>query len=285
MAANLLRAGHDVTVYNRTPGKERALVAKGAHAAGQIADACRGDAVVTMVADDAAVDGVAVGSQGLLASMAKKAIHVSMSTISVAMSKRLAVAHAAAGQSFVAAPVFGRPEAAAAAKLFILASGAPSAIATCQPLFDAIGQKTFRIGDEPSAANLVKLSGNFLLASAIEALGEAITLVAKAGVDRRQYVDLLTETLFAAPAYKTYGGLIAEQRFEPAGFAAPLGAKDIRLTLAAAESLLVPMPLASLLHDRFLALLAQGGEALDWSGIASMAARDAGQPRGPATVG
>lgn len=285
MAANLLRAGHDVTVYNRTPGKERALVAQGAHAAVQIADACRGDAVVTMVADDAAVEAVVVGSQGLLASMAKEAVHVSMSTISVAMSKRLAVAHAAAGQSFVAAPVFGRPEAAAAAKLFIVASGASDAIATCQPLFDAIGQKTFRIGDEPSAANLVKLSGNFLLASAIEALGEAITLVAKAGVDRRQYVDLLTETLFAAPAYRTYGGLIAEQRFEPAGFAAPLGAKDIRLTLAAAESLLVPMPLASLLRDRFLALLAQGGEALDWSGISGLAARDAGQPRGPASAG
>ena len=153
--------------------------------------------------------------------------------------------------------MIGRPDAAAAAKLFVVAAGAPEAVAACLPLFEAVGQRTFHIGDQPPLANLVKLSGNFLLASAIEALGEAVALVAKAGVDRRQYVDLLTATLFAAPAYRTYGGLIAEQRFEPAGFAAPLGAKDIRLTLAAAEGLRVPMPLASLLHDRFLALLAQ----------------------------
>jgi 3-hydroxyisobutyrate dehydrogenase-like beta-hydroxyacid dehydrogenase len=193
------------------------------------------------------------------------------------LSERLAAAHAAAGRGFVAATVFGRPEAAAAAKLFVVVAGAPDAIDVCLPLFEAVGQRTFRFGDEPPIANLVKLSGNFLLAAAIEALGEATALVAKAGVDRRRYVDLLTATLFAAPAYKTYGGLIAEERFEPAGFAAPLGAKDIRLTLAAAEGLRVPMPLASLLRDRFLALLAQGGEALDWSAIARLAAKDAGQ--------
>ncbi len=280
IAANLLRAGHDVTVHNRTPGKERALVEQGAHVAARVADASHGDAVITMLADDAAVEAVVFGEEGLLASLAKGAIHVSMSTIGVALSERLAAAHATAGQGFVAAPVFGRPEAAAAAKLFVVVAGVPDAIDACLPLFEAIGQRTFRIGDKPPAANLVKLSGNFLLASAIEALGEAIALVAKAGVDRRQYVDLLTATLFAAPAYKTYGGLIAEERYEPAGFAAPLGAKDIRLTLAAAESLRVPMPLASLLRDRFLALLAQGGEALDWSAIAHMAAKDAGQLRG-----
>ena len=220
------------------------------------------------------------GEAGLLASLPQGAIHVSMSTISVALSERLAAAHASAGQRFVAAPVLGRPDAAAAAKLFVVAAGAPEAVAACRPLFEAVGQRTFHIGDQPPLANLVKLSGNFLLASVIEALGEAVALVAKAGVDRRQYVDLLTSTLFAAPAYKTYGGLIAEQRFEPAGFAAPLGAKDIRLTLAAAEDLRVPMPLASLLRDRFLALLAQGGEALDWSAIARLAERDAGQMQG-----
>ena len=145
------------------------------------------------------------------------------------------------------------------------------------PLFEALGQKTFSVGTKPQAANLVKLSGNFLIASVIEALGEAIALVSKAGVDRRQYLELLTSTLFTAPVYKTYGGLIAEQKFEPAGFAAPLGHKDIRLTLAAAESLRVPMPLASLLRDRFLTLLAQGGESLDWSAIGQLAAKDAGQ--------
>lgn len=280
MAASLLRAGHEVTVHNRTPGKEQALVEQGAHPAAQVADACRGDAVITMLADDAAVEAVVFGDQKLLASLAPGAIHVSMSTIGIALSERLAAAHAAAGQGFVAAPVFGRPDAAAAAKLFVVAAGAPDAVDACRPLFEAMGQRTFCMGDRPPAANLVKLSGNFLLAAAIEALGEAVALVAKAGVDRRQYVDLLTATLFAAPAYKTYGGLIAEERFEPAGFAAPLGAKDIRLTLAAAESLRVPMPLASLLRDRFLALLAQGGEALDWSAIARLAAKDAGQVRG-----
>jgi len=140
-----------------------------------------------------------------------------------------------------------------------------------------MGQKTFPIGDQPKAANLVKLSGNFLSASVIEALGEALALVGKAGVDRRRYLDLLTSTLFTAPLYKTYGGLIAEERFEPAGFAAPLGHKDIRLTLAAAETLRVPMPFAAVLHDRFLTLLAHGGETLDWSAIGQLAAKDAGQ--------
>ena len=178
--------------------------------------------------------------------------------------------------AIVAAPVFGRPEAAAAAKLFIVAAGCGEDLAAVQPLFDAIGQRTFHIGERPSIANLVKLSGNFLLAAAIEALGEAVALVSKAGVDRAAYVDLLTSTLFAAPAYRTYGTLIAEQRFEPAGFAAPLGLKDIRLALAAADELHVPLPLASLVHDRLLALVAQGGEALDWSAMARLAARDAG---------
>jgi 3-hydroxyisobutyrate dehydrogenase-like beta-hydroxyacid dehydrogenase len=277
MAANLLGAGHEVTVYNRTLGKERALVELGAHAAGRVADACQGEAVVTMLADDRAVEGVVFGDQGVIGSLGPGAIHLSMSTISVALSERLATAHANAGQRFVAAPVFGRPDVAAAGKLFIVAAGAPDAVTACSPLLEALGQKTFSVGDEPQAANLVKLSGNFLLASVIEGLGEAMALVGKAGVDRHQYLELLTSTLFTAPIYKTYGGLIAEGKFEPAGFAAPLGYKDIRLTLAAADSLRVPMPVASLLRDRFLTLLAQGGEALDWSGIGQLAARDAGQ--------
>ena len=277
MAANLLRAGHEVTVYNRTLGKERALVEQGARAAGRVADACQGEAVVTMLADDRAVEGVVFGDQGVIGSLGPRAIHLSMSTISVALSESLARAHAKAGQRFVAAPVFGRPDVAAAGKLFIVAAGAPDAVAACSPLLEALGQKTFSVGDEPQAANLVKLSGNFLLASVIEGLGEAMALVGKAGVDRHQYLELLTSTLFTAPVYKTYGGLIAEGKFEPAGFAAPLGYKDIRLTLAAADDLRVPMPVASLLRDRFLTLLAQGGEALDWSGIGQLAARDAGQ--------
>jgi len=277
MAANLIKAGHEVTVYNRTASKMKALVDQGAHPAAKVTDACRGEAVITMLADDGAVESIAFGDEGVTGGLGKGAIHISMSTISVALSERLAAAHAVAGQRFVAAPVFGRPEAAAAAKLFIVAAGAPGAVDACLPLFEALGQKTFNFGNNPQDANLVKLSGNFLIASTIEALGEAMALVGKAGINRGQYIDLLTSTLFSAPIYKIYGPLIAEQRFEPAGFAAPLGHKDIRLTLAAAETLRVPMPLASLLRDRFLTLFAHGGERLDWSAIARLAAEDSGQ--------
>lgn len=276
MTASLLRAGHEVTVYNRTPGKGQALVDQGARAVARVADACRGDAVITMLADDDAVGSVAFGEHGVIGGLGKGAIHISMSTISVALSERLAAAHAQAGQRFVAAPVFGRPEAAARAQLVIVAAGAPDAVNACAPLFEALGPRTFRIGDKPQAANLVKLSGNLLIATVIEALGEAMALVGKAGVDRRQYLDLLTSTLFNAPVYKTYGELIAGGKFEPAGFAARLGHKDICLALAAGEGLRVPLPLASLLRDRLLALLARGGEALDWSAIAQLAAKDAG---------
>ena len=180
------------------------------------------------------------------------------------------------GQRFVAAPVFGRPDVAAAGRLFIVAGGEPAAIEAAAPLLDAVGQKTFVVSDVPNAASLVKLSGNFLSASVIEALGEALALIAKGGVDQRQYLDILTSTLFDAPVYKIYGGLIAGGRFEPAGFAAPLGQKDIRLLLSAADDLRVPMPLASLLRDRFLTLMANGGEGLDWSAIGKLAAVDAG---------
>jgi 3-hydroxyisobutyrate dehydrogenase-like beta-hydroxyacid dehydrogenase len=276
IAANLLQAGHRLTVYNRTPGKDKELIAKGARAAAEVAEACRGEVVMTMLADDKAVEGVVHGERGIIASLPKGAIHVSSSTISTALSERLTAAHAEAGQRFVAAPVFGRPDAAAAAKLFVVAAGATDAVEHAMPLFEAIGQKTFVVSQTPKAANLVKLSGNFLIASVIESLGEAMALVAKGGVDKRQYLDILTTTLFGAPVYKTYGALIAEGKFEPAGFAVPLGQKDIRLVLAAAEELSVPLPLASLLRDRFLTLLAQGGEALDWSAIGGLAAKDAG---------
>jgi 3-hydroxyisobutyrate dehydrogenase-like beta-hydroxyacid dehydrogenase len=276
MAGNLIKAGHTVSVYNRTPDKRSALIEQGALAAANIAEACRGEAVVTMLADDRAVESVVFGKGGVLGALNAGAIHISMSTISVALSERLAAAHAEIGQRFVTAPVFGRPDAAAAARLFIVTAGAPDTVAACRPLFEALSQRHFFIGEQPQMANLVKLSGNFLLASVIEALGEAMALVSKAGIDRRQYLDFLTATLFPAPAYNIYGALIAEGKFEPAAFAAPLGHKDIRLTLAAGERFFVPMPLASLLHDRFLALLAQGGEALDWSAIGGLAIKDAG---------
>lgn len=277
MAAQLLDAGHEVTVYNRSPEKAKPLQEKGGQVAADIAEACKGDVVITMLADDAAVESTVFSESGVLVSLKAVATHVSMSTISVSLSDRLAAAHEEVGQHYVSAPVFGRPEAAAAGKLFIVAAGAADTIAACQPLFDAMGQRIFEFGDQPSIANLVKLSGNFLIATVIESLGEAMALVGKAGVDRHQYLDLLTSTLFAAPVYKTYGGLIADENFEPAGFAAPLGLKDVRLTLAAAERLRVPLPIASLLRDRFITLLAQGGEKLDWSAISMLAARDAGE--------
>ena len=276
MAANLLKAGHRVTVYNRSPGKAEALVKQGATAARTVAEASRTEVVFTMLADDRAVEAVTFGDDGIVASLPAGATHVSSSTISVALSERLAAAHAEAGQRYAAAPVFGRPEAASAAKLFVVAAGAPQVLQPLSPLFDAIGQRTFVVGEQPATANLVKLSGNFLLASVIETLSEAVALVGKAGVDKQQYVDILTSTLFAAPAYQTYGGLIARQEFEPAGFAASLGLKDVRLVLAAGEQLQVPLPVASLLRDRFLTLVATGGGHLDWSALATLAARDAG---------
>jgi len=277
MAANLLNAGHDVTVYNRTRTKVEALVAQGAKAAAGVSDACRGDAVITMLANDDAVERVVFGDGGIIGSLPTGAPHISSSTISVALSEKLEAAHAKAGQRFVAAPVFGRPDVAAAGQLFVIAAGGRDTLDALAPLFDAIGQKTFVVSGTPKSANLVKLSGNFLIASVIESLGEAMALVGKGGVDRRQYLDILTSTLFDAPVYKTYGGLIADGTFEPAGFAAPLGYKDIRLTLAAAEDLRVPLPLASLLRDRFLTLLAYGGDKLDWSAIGQLAAKDAGE--------
>jgi 3-hydroxyisobutyrate dehydrogenase-like beta-hydroxyacid dehydrogenase len=277
MAARLLQAGHAVTVYNRSPEKMQPLRDLGAKMAARVSDACAGVAVFTMLANDEAVENVVLGEDGVLRHLGKGAVHISSSTISVALSERLAAAHAEAGQGFVAAPVFGRPDVAAAGELFVVAAGAQSAIDIANPLLEAIGQRTFVVSDKPARANLVKLTGNFLIASVIEAVGEAMALVDKGGVDRSTYLDILTSTLFSAPVYKTYGRLIADRKFEPAGFAAPLGQKDIRLTLAAAESLRVPMPLASLLRDRFLTLLAHGGERLDWSAIGHLPAQDAGE--------
>ena len=275
MAANLIKAGHEVTVYNRTRDKAVGLDAPIAATPGQAASGR--EVVFTMLANDAALEAVVHGPDGILAHLPEGAIHVSASTISVATADALTAAHQQAGQKFVSAPVFGRPDAAAAAKLFIAAAGTQADLARLQPLFEAIGQRVFVLSTTPSRANLVKLSGNFLIAAVIESLGEALALVAKGGVDEKAYLDLLTSTLFNAPVYKTYGQLLVDRKFEPAGFAAPLGQKDIRLVLAAAETLNVPLPIASLLRDRFLTLLAQGGEKLDWSAIGSLAAKDSGQ--------
>jgi 3-hydroxyisobutyrate dehydrogenase-like beta-hydroxyacid dehydrogenase len=276
MAGSLLKAGYQLSVYNRTPGRTAKLVELGAKAPGELAAVCASDVVITMVSNDEAVEKLVFGKSGVLTNMPKKAVHISCSTISVALSMRLAAAHETAGQQFLSAPVFGRPDAAAAGKLFVVVGGAAEVVQSCMPLFESIGQRTFQISERPDAANLVKISGNFLIASVIESLGEALALIGKGGVDRKKYLELLTSTLFNAPVYKTYGNLIVEGKFEPPGFAAPLGQKDIGLALAAADALRVPMPIASLLRDRFLTLLAAGGESLDWSAIGQLAARDAG---------
>jgi 3-hydroxyisobutyrate dehydrogenase-like beta-hydroxyacid dehydrogenase len=281
MAGRLIQAGHEVTVYNRTRAKAEALAAEGAKVAGSIAEACGGEAVITMLANDEAVESVVFGQGGILSSLAKGAVHISSSTISVALSDRLAKAHREAGQRFVAATVLGRPDAAAAGKLFVIAAGAPDALAEAAPLLDAVGQSTTRFGDTPSAANLVKLATNFLTASVIESLGEAMALMGKANIDRQHFLEFLTSGNFNAAVYRIFGELIIAESTPPAGFAAPLAFKDIRLALESGEKLGVPMPFASVLHDRFVELIANGGEQMDWSAIGKMASRDAGEPAIP----
>jgi 3-hydroxyisobutyrate dehydrogenase-like beta-hydroxyacid dehydrogenase len=276
MALNLLGAGHRVTVYNRSLAKAEALAPRGAQVAARVADACRGDVLITMLSDDTAVEDVIFGEGGALSTLGPNAIHISMSTISVALSDRLAEAHAKAGQRYVAAPVFGRPEAAAAAKLFIIAAGANAALTRCQPLFDVLGQKTFVVGARASMANLVKLSGNFLIASVLESLGEAFALVRKSGIDPQRFLDILTGTLFSAPIYRTYGPIVAAGSVPANGFKTSLALKDMRLALAAADASIVPMPVASLIRDHFIEAVAQGEGNADWSGLARLAARRAG---------
>jgi 3-hydroxyisobutyrate dehydrogenase-like beta-hydroxyacid dehydrogenase len=276
MAGSLIKAGHQVTVFNRTPGKSADLEAAGAKVAAGIAEACDADVVFTMLANDEAAESVVFGKPGIFDSLPKGAIHVSSSTISIELSDRLAAAHAEAGQGYVAATVLGRPNLAAEGQLFVIAAGADDALAKVAPLLDAVGQKTTRFGIKPSNANMVKLSVNFLFASVMESLGEAVALVAKGGIDKVAYVEFLTTTMFTAPAYKIYGELAVSDQPAPVGFAAPLGFKDIRLAIAASEKLGVPMPLLSLIHDRFVELMASGGEHMDWSAIGKLAQRDAG---------
>lgn len=275
MAMRLCQAGLDVTVFNRSAARMQPLVDAGARAARDIAEVCTADVVFTMLADDQALDAVVEGPAGMHQQLGSGAIHVSCSTISVARSARLADEHGDRKQGYIAAPVFGRPDAASAGKLFIAAAGKAELIDRVRPLFEVLGQRLYIVSDVPEKANLVKLSGNFMIATVIEALGEAMSLVEKGGVDRHQYLELLTSSLFNVPVYKNYGAMIADRKFEPAGFAAHLGQKDIRLVLAAAEELKVPLPFASILRDRFLNLAAHGGRDLDWSAIASLASDDA----------
>ena len=276
IARNLLEAGHGVTVYNRTRARAEELRPEGARVVDGVADVARAKIVMTMLADDRAVEAVAFGADGLLETLPARGIHVSLSTISPELSRRLTEAHAARGQSFVAAPVFGRPDAAAAKRLVVVAAGPAAAVEKVRDLLEDIGRELVVLGEDPPAANTLKLAGNFLIVAMLETLGEAFALLRKSGVEPSRFMEIVNGGLIQSPIYESYGRLIAAGRFEPAGFKLRLGLKDVRLLLAAAEEHAVPMPLASLLHDHLLSAVATGRGEADWSALAEVAARNAG---------
>jgi 3-hydroxyisobutyrate dehydrogenase-like beta-hydroxyacid dehydrogenase len=284
MARNIAGAGHQVTVYNRTRERAEAVVDVANLAASLDDLAHEREVVVTMLSDDAAVEEVAFGrpdetgrvTPGLVTAMPEDALHVSMSTISPAMSKRLEEAHRAAGQRYLAAPVFGRPEAAEARKLWVVAAGRHEDVDRARPIFEAVGAGSTVVGEDPWQANVVKLAGNFTIAAMIETLGEAFALARKSGVDAKTFLDVINSAVFKSPIYQNYGLTIADARFDPPGFRLRLGLKDVRLALKVADEANVPMPLASLLHDQMLALVASGSGDLDWSSFARLAAERAG---------
>lgn len=273
IAANLARASHELAVWNRSPDKARPLIDLGATlAASPRAVAMGRDIVFTMLGDDAALHAVLHGDQGLYAGLAPGAVHVSMSTIGVDTADELAAGHAGRGQGFLSAPVFGRPEAAIAAKLFIVAAGEQAYLQRANALFENISQRVFHVGAKPSNANLVKLCGNFMILAAIESLAEAMSLAHANGVAKRQLLDVLTGTLFDAPVYRNYGAILIEERFRPAGFAAPWGLKDMRLAGAAAARQGIAMPLLAILEQHLTETIANEGSDIDWSGIAKTVA-------------
>lgn len=276
MALNLVRAGHAVRVWNRSP--EAAAAVEGAIPVASPAEAFRGDAVVTMLSDDEAVRGVIVDS-GALADAPRGLVHVVTSTISVALVDELVALHRAAGIAYVGAPVFGRPTAAAAAQLNIVAAGDPDAIARVQPIFDALGVRTWRLGDEPHAAHAAKLAGNMMIALAIEAMAEATALTESYGVPAADFLEIVTDTLFASPAYKGYGATIASGTYEPAGFKLRLGLKDVRLAIEAGAAKGTSLPAAEVVRDALLEGIDLGFGEKDWSALAEVAHRRAGGRR------
>jgi 3-hydroxyisobutyrate dehydrogenase-like beta-hydroxyacid dehydrogenase len=280
MAANLLAAGHKVAVYNRTPSKAANLKSKGAVVAANPADvAMPGGIVFTMLSDDRALNTLCDAQPSFVERLGKGGLHVSLSTIAPATSTRLAEEHRKHGVAYVGAPVFGRPEAAAAAKLWICVSGPAAARERIRPLLATMGQRTFDFGEDPAAANVVKLCGNFMIASALEAMAEAFALAEKNGVDPASVADMLGATLFACPIYQNYGKLILANGFEDAKFRLVLGLKDVNLALDTAAASEMPMPLASMMRDRMLASIAKGRKDWDWTAVALEAAEDAGLRR------
>jgi 3-hydroxyisobutyrate dehydrogenase-like beta-hydroxyacid dehydrogenase len=275
MVQNMLKAGHTVRVWNRSPQRAEVLAAAGASVVGSPAEAFTGDAVFSMLADDAALR--AVIDAPLLEHAPRGLIHVNMATISVALAEELAHAHALRGLHYVAAPVMGRPDVAAAARLTIVAGGPAEAIDRVQPVFDAIGQKTWRIGSLPQQANVMKLAANFMIGSAVETLGEAASLVTAHGVAMQDFLDVITAGPFQGPVYQGYGKMIAERRYEPALFKARLGLKDVRLALAAADAVSTPMPVASVVRDSLIEAIAHGDGEKDFAVLGQVSARRAGR--------
>ncbi len=276
MARNLLGAGHEVVVFNRSREKAEALAAAGARVSDTPAAACSlSEAVMTMLADDRAVEQVVFGDDGIASALPEAAVHVSCSTISVALARHLAAEHGRRGQGYLSAPVFGRPEAAASKNLLVVAAGPAELVERCRPLFDSIGRQTFSVGPDPSQANVFKLCGNFMIAATLEAFGEAFATLRKADVPPHTFLEAMN-MLFGSPLYANYGRLIADRKFEPAGFALRLGFKDVRLLLEAAGEFAAPMPLASLIRDNFLSAMVHGQGDQDWSSVVRVAARNAG---------
>jgi len=277
MSRRLLEAGHALVVYNRTRSRAESLAELGATVAATPQDAAKDvEVVVTMLSDDRAVEEIVFGTGDLLHALRAAAVHLSMSTISVELSRRLADAHRTNGQHFLAATVFGRPDAAAAGKLFAVVAGRRDQVARCQPLLDAMAQRTFDAGETAANANVIKLAGNFMVTAVIESLAESFALIRKHEIEPRRFLDVLTNSLFAAPVYRTYGDLLVDETFSPPGFRLPLGMKDNTLVLAAAQAANVPMPLASLVHDHFVTAMATGLGESDWSAIAAVSFRNAG---------
>ena len=276
IAKNLRESGFPVSVYNRTAERAKPFAGLGATVAASPADApAKGGIAITMVSDDRALEEI-VESGGFLEKLSGGGVHVSMSTVSPSLSRQLAKRHADSGSAYVAAPVFGRPDAAAARKLWICLSGPAAARERIRPVLDAIGQGVFEFGDDAGAANVVKLCGNFLIVAAMEAMGEAFALARKNGLEAAELARVFGQTLFACPIYANYGAAIAAGRFTPAGFRLDLGAKDVRLVLQAGEEARVPMPIASLGRDRLLAAMAKDRSDMDWSAMTLGIAEDAG---------
>lgn len=277
IANRLLDTGHSVTVWNRTAAAADPFAARGAaRAATPGGTVASGGVAITMVANDAALTEVTLGHGGLLDALGEGGVHISMSTVSVALAQSLARQHAERGSHFVSAPVFGRPVAAGSGKLWILQSGAAEAKVRVRPVLEALSQSIHDIGEAPDAAVVGKIAGNFMIAAATEAMGEAFALLQKSGADARVWHDMIASTIFACPIYANYGRFILDRAFSPPGFKLTLGAKDIGLALAAGADRQVPMPFANILRDRFLTSAAQGRADLDWTSIALNAASDAG---------